>query len=82
MIDDAPPFDPQKTRTPDTTSPIEERTPGGLGIALIESLMHEVRYERRGERNHLTLSWRPDPKDARPIEDANAKRDGKASDEN
>jgi anti-sigma regulatory factor (Ser/Thr protein kinase) len=56
--DDAPAFDPLQTPPPDTTSPLEQRRVGGLGIAFVKALTDEVRYERRGERNHLTLTWR------------------------
>lgn len=40
----------------DTTLPLEERTPGGLGIFLIRNLTHTAAYERRDGKNHLTLT--------------------------
>ncbi len=61
IVDDARAFDPRQAPPPDTTSPLESRRPGGLGIALTESLLDEVAYERRDEQNHVTLTWRRPP---------------------
>jgi serine/threonine-protein kinase RsbW len=58
--DDGPAFDPLSRPAPDTTLPLESREPGGLGIALVKSLMDEVRYERT-MRNVLTMRKRVDP---------------------
>ena len=58
VVDDARPFNPLLVPPPDTTSPLETREPGGLGIALVRSLTDDVRYERRGDRNRLTMTWR------------------------
>jgi len=54
IADDGPPFDPLTRPAPDTTLPLETRQPGGLGIALVRSLMDEVRYARTS-RNILTI---------------------------
>lgn len=35
--------------------PVHEREVGGYGIHLITEIMDEVRYERKGEKNSLTL---------------------------
>jgi serine/threonine-protein kinase RsbW len=40
--DDAPPFDPTSVPSPDLTRPLEERSPGGLGIYLIRQYVDEV----------------------------------------
>jgi len=40
--DDAPPFDPSSVPSPDLTRPLEERSPGGLGIYLIRQYVDEV----------------------------------------
>lgn len=40
--DNAPPFDPTSAPSPDLTRPLEERSPGGLGIYLIRQYMDEV----------------------------------------
>lgn len=58
--DPGPPFNPLLAPAPDTTAPLEARQVGGLGIALVRALTEAVAYERRGDRNHLTLSWRLD----------------------
>lgn len=60
--DDGPAFDPLSSPAPDLTRPLEERQPGGLGIALVRSLMDAVRYERT-PRNVLTLWKRITPDD-------------------
>ena len=36
-------------------APIEERTPGGLGVHLVKASMDEVIYRRDGSRNVLTM---------------------------
>ena len=54
IADDGPPFDPLTRPAPDTTLPLEARQPGGLGIALVKSLMDDVRYARTS-RNILTI---------------------------
>jgi anti-sigma regulatory factor (Ser/Thr protein kinase) len=52
--DDGPPFDPLARPAPDVRLPLEARSPGGLGIALVRALMDDVRYART-DRNLLTL---------------------------
>ncbi|HEX2569982.1 MAG TPA: ATP-binding protein [Polyangia bacterium] len=56
LEDDGRPFDPWQRPAPDLDAPLEERSVGGLGIFLVRSLMDEVAYERRGERNRVTLT--------------------------
>ena len=58
VVDQAPPFDPSQAPAPDTTSPLESRRPGGLGVQFAESLLDGLSYERRGEENHVRLTWR------------------------
>lgn len=60
VADDGPAFDPLALPVPDVTLPLETRQPGGLGIALVRSLMDEVCYERTS-RNVLTIRKRIDP---------------------
>ncbi len=52
--DDGPPFDPLAWPAPDPHLPLEARSPGGLGIALVRALMDDVQYVRTN-RNVLTL---------------------------
>ena len=54
--DDAAEFNPLTVPEPDLTVPLKDRAVGGLGIFLVRKLMDSVSYERRGERNILTLS--------------------------
>ena len=42
--DRAPPFDPASSPSPDLTSDLEHRQPGGLGWYLVKQLIDEVRY--------------------------------------
>lgn len=54
--DDGHPFDPlSDAPDPDLASSVEDRTVGGLGIHLVRSMMDEVRYQRRDDKNCLTL---------------------------
>ena len=54
--DDGKPFDPLAAAEPDTTLSEEERNIGGLGVFLVKRMMDEMHYERRQEKNCLTLS--------------------------
>ncbi len=56
--DDGVPFNPLEAPEPDINAPLDDRRIGGLGIHIIRNLMDEVRYERRGEWNVLTISRR------------------------
>jgi serine/threonine-protein kinase RsbW len=58
VADDARPFNPLLAPPPDTTSPLEARQPGGLGIALVRALTDAMEYERRDDRNRLIMTWR------------------------
>lgn len=53
--DNSPAFNPLTHTAPDPTEPLDSREPGGWGIYFIRKLMDDVRYERSGERNRLTL---------------------------
>ena len=54
--DDGKPFDPLAAANPDTTLPAQDRDIGGLGVFLVKRTMDEMRYERRQEKNCLTLA--------------------------
>lgn len=49
------PFDITKKEPYDTTRPIEERQPGGVGILLVHRMMDDVAYEHRDGNSIITL---------------------------
>ena len=55
FIDGGMPFDPLSKSDPDVTLAAEDRQIGGLGIYMTKKVMDDVSYERRGEKNILTL---------------------------
>ena len=56
VIDQGVPFDPTTHDEADTTSELEERQIGGLGIHLIRNIMDRVEYQRDGNSNKLTMT--------------------------
>ncbi len=56
ISDSGKPFDPTIREEVDTTLPAEERPIGGLGIHLIKQIMDDMHYERKDNRNILTLT--------------------------
>jgi serine/threonine-protein kinase RsbW len=56
VIDSGPRFNPLEAPEPRTDLPLDERRPGGLGIAFIRSLTDEARYEWRDGKNALTIA--------------------------
>ena len=55
ITDDGGPFNPFTREDPDTTLSLEERDIGGLGIHLVKNAMDETLYQRRHNRNTVTL---------------------------
>ncbi len=55
LTDDAPAYDPLARPEVDTSTPLEDRAIGGLGVHLVKKLMDSAHYERRDGRNILTL---------------------------
>ena len=53
--DDGAPFDPLMVPLADVETDLAKRAVGGLGIRFIRALNDEVRYERAGNRNRLSL---------------------------
>lgn len=51
-------FDPTLQKEPDLTLSAEERPIGGLGIHLVRQIMDDIRYERKDNKNILTLTKR------------------------
>ena len=56
IIDDGHEYDPTLNAEPDITLSAEERPIGGLGIFLIKKVMDKVEYQRKKNKNYLTLS--------------------------
>ncbi len=58
--DDGIPFNPLEADPPDLESPLEERCTGGLGLHLTKKLMNDISYERKGNKNILTMKKKID----------------------
>ncbi len=56
ITDDGVPFNPLSAAPPDTDLPLEEREIGGLGIHLVRTLVDDVSYHRRIDKNVLTMT--------------------------
>jgi anti-sigma regulatory factor (Ser/Thr protein kinase) len=56
--DDGKPFDPTNARLVAPGKTLQSRTPGGLGILFVRTLMDELRYAREGERNIVRIGKR------------------------
>jgi sigma-B regulation protein RsbU (phosphoserine phosphatase) len=55
VADDGVPFNPFDRVGPDTSLSLEERDIGGLGVLLVTQLMDQCSYQRRRDRNVVTL---------------------------
>jgi serine/threonine-protein kinase RsbW len=56
LRDRAPAFDPRQVPPPNLAVPLEERTPGGLGVFLMRALTDDLVYHRTPEgENEFTL---------------------------
>jgi anti-sigma regulatory factor (Ser/Thr protein kinase) len=53
--DDGVAFNPMNVPPPDLSTPLEDRKVGGLGVHLVRTVMDEIAYERKGQRNRLLL---------------------------
>ena len=56
VADDGVPFNPFDRVGPDTSLSIEDRDIGGLGVLLVTELMDQTHYQRRRDRNVVTLT--------------------------
>jgi sigma-B regulation protein RsbU (phosphoserine phosphatase) len=56
ITDDGVPFNPLSVATPRTDLALEDREVGGMGIHLVRNLVDDVSYQRRIDRNVLTLT--------------------------
>ena len=55
VTDSGIPFDPTAQAEPDIALSVEDRSIGGLGIHLVRHIMDEIKYERKDDKNILTL---------------------------
>lgn len=55
LIDSGESFDVLQKEDPDTSLSIEEREIGGLGIFLVKQMMDKTEYQRKNNKNILTL---------------------------
>lgn len=61
VIDDGRPFDPlTEAPPPNLDSPLSERDVGGLGLHLVQTMMDDMKYQRKDGRNHLQVVARRD----------------------
>ncbi|MBI9075647.1 MAG: ATP-binding protein [Desulfatibacillum sp.] len=60
IVDDGHQFDVESAPEPDLTTPISERTVGGLGIHLIRNMLNTLNYHRIDDKNVLELSIKGD----------------------
>ena len=58
LSDEGSPFDPTAAAEPDVSLPLQERSPGGLGLLLMRRMVDEVSYRRDGHRNVVTFAVR------------------------
>ena len=56
IVDDGRIFDSSLVNEPDVDAPLEERALGGLGLFLVQQMMDGVVYQRRDDRNVITLT--------------------------
>jgi sigma-B regulation protein RsbU (phosphoserine phosphatase) len=55
ISDDGVPFNPLSAATPRTDLTLEDREVGGMGVHLVRNLVDDVSYQRRIDKNVLTL---------------------------
>jgi len=48
-------FDPTEVRAVDVDAPLEERTPGGLGLYLVLKMVDAIHYEYRDRQSRITF---------------------------
>ncbi len=53
--DDGVAFNPLESHMPDLSVPLSERPIGRIGLHFVKNLMHEIAYDRVGDRNRLVL---------------------------
>jgi sigma-B regulation protein RsbU (phosphoserine phosphatase) len=63
ISDGGVPFNPLGSKTPDTDLSVDERELGGLGIHLVRNLVDDISYQRRINRNVLSVVMHTTPND-------------------
>lgn len=48
-------FDPRQAKSVDIDAPLEQRTPGGLGLYLVLKMVSSIRYEYRNRNSKITF---------------------------
>lgn len=48
-------FDPRKVQPVDVNAPLEQRTPGGLGLYLVLKMVNSIHYEYRNRTSKITF---------------------------
>ena len=48
-------FDPRKVQPVDVNAPLEQRTPGGLGLYLVLKIVNSIHYEYRNRTSKITF---------------------------
>jgi anti-sigma regulatory factor (Ser/Thr protein kinase) len=48
-------FDPREIRSVDVDAPLEQRTPGGLGLYLVLKMVNSIHYEYRNRTSKITF---------------------------
>ncbi len=56
IIDDARPFDPRSVKAPEKKAALKDLPLGGRGIYLVRNFMDDLGYQRKGGRNHVTVT--------------------------
>ena len=59
--DNGIPFDPVAAPTSGSTPPIENCQIGGLGLHIVKKIMDEIAYERKGDKNVISIKKRVNP---------------------
>jgi anti-sigma regulatory factor (Ser/Thr protein kinase) len=56
IIDDARPFDPRNVKEPEKKVALEDLPLGGRGVHLVRTFVDDLGYQRKGGRNHVTVT--------------------------
>lgn len=58
VAQDSDDFDPTRTPAVDTTLPLEQRQPGGLGLHLVRQLVDSIEYEYQDTQRRSRVTFR------------------------